>query len=160
MQNISTAASACFRFSGIPPCSNNGECIQDECFCYSGYTALGDFELDDSFDCDISISWIKALSWIILVLSIIQLIFVLHHILVMPAEERQLRTFFTNTKSRIVIGLLFSGFGYIIYVVPKIISPSQGVVGGNSALGITATVGWTVSLCTNYIVWVHIKVCE
>ena len=48
---------SCDRHYGIgkyPICSGNGACIDDICYCTTGWTGLTDFETEIGFDCDIS----------------------------------------------------------------------------------------------------------
>ncbi len=129
-------------------CSGNGDCLLVEgetvprCFCYDGYTSIGDFAVDVNVDCDINITAIIVLNCIPLSISIILIIICLHYYI-----SRYLCSGNNTEKVNFIpFCAIISGFTTMGYSVSRIMYPANSGVGATTAstvfLGLAYFITW------------------
>lgn len=119
-------------------CSGHGFCEHSKCTCDTGWSSRADYELDVSFDCDISLDMVLVLSVMTFIVASISVTITIRSILIYNLS-------FNDHKSVILVAFLFKFIGISMYALSKIIDPTNYIIGASHG---------TLTLVGHVMTWV------
>ena len=139
---------SCNRHYGISlyaPCSGNGECIDNICYCNPEFTSCGDFEPTVGYDCDINITTIRVISGINIAIAFFSTIIVIKHILnQQPPKNAKDKSY--DPKYLFPYVMLWNDVGIFLFYTLKLIDPTKFYISNQTIGGILLT----AAICLMY----------
>lgn len=126
----------------VRDCSHHGILVDDQCICYSGWTAIGDFAIINGVNCDISANAVNGLAWTSLVLAILVLIFYSHFFIKRIRKSAKL-----TSKMIFVLTFLFLAIIIIYWNIGLILEPQYAVIGRSIMYTFLLNIGYATAYC-------------
>ena len=123
----------------IPTCSGHGQCVDNICYCYSGWTSIADFQSDYGYDCDINLLLIKVLAWFSLTFNIIGFF---SSLLNLNFYEK-----WNSNRNIIMLSLVGATIPCIILSILRIIDSQKYIIGTNNIFPVSVIAFLTFSGC-------------